>query len=136
MNGKTATKILLIATACIEAPTGLLLLSVPSRVSAVLLGAAVESSVGRLLGRLAGVALLALGIACGLGSRDAQSGAALSIVAAMLVYNLATAALLVLARFGSDLAGMGLLSVAALHAGLAVGCIACLRGCRKCTDEI
>ena len=33
MNGKAATKVLLIATACIEAPTGLLLLAVPSGVA-------------------------------------------------------------------------------------------------------
>ena len=127
MNGKTATKALLIATACIEAPTGLLLLAVPSGVAAVLLGASVDSSVGRLLGRLAGVALISLGIACGLGSRDAQGQATVGLVAAMLFYNLVAATLLVSARFGAGLPGMGLLPVAALHAGLAVGCLFCLR---------
>ena len=131
MNGKTATKALLIATACIEVPTGLLLLSVPSGVAAVLLGAPVDSSVGRLLGRLAGVALLALGVACGLGSRDAPSRATVGIVAAMLVYNLGAAALLVSARFGSDLSDMGLLPVAMLHAGLAVGCLVCLLSLKR-----
>jgi hypothetical protein len=77
--------------------------------------------------RLAGAALLSLGVACWFGSRDTQSRAAIGIVAAMLLYNLAAVALLVSLRYYAGMTGMGLLPASALHAVLAVWCIACLR---------
>jgi hypothetical protein len=45
----------------------------------------------------------------------------------MLLYNLAAVVLLVSLRYGVGMTGMGLLPASALHAALAVWCIACLR---------
>lgn len=131
MHGKPTTALFLRVAACAEAPTGLLLLTAPTWMASVLLGAAPDSAVGVLLARLAGAALLALGIACWTGSRDAQSWATAGLMQALLVYNLAAAGLLTGARFVSGLPGMGLLPVAGLHAGLAVWCVVCIRETRR-----
>jgi hypothetical protein len=71
-------------TAVIEAPTGLALIAMPSPVGRLLLGAEFFG--------VAGIALFALGIACWLARDDTQSRAARGLVAAMLLYNVATVA--------------------------------------------
>ncbi len=48
------------------------------------------------------------------------------LVAAMLLYDVAGFTVLIWARLGSGMTGVGLLPVAALHAGMAAWCIACL----------
>jgi hypothetical protein len=121
------TKALLATTAIIEAATGVALLAVPTLVVAILLGAALETSAGLAVARLAGAALLSIGVACGFGSRDPQSYAAIGIVTAALLYNLAVVLLLLLLRYDAGMTGIGLLPASVLHAALAVWCIACLR---------
>jgi len=76
--------------------------------------------------RVAGAALLALGIACGTVPVDERGRAALALIVPMLVYNLAVAALLVHAHFGLELSGIGLWPAVVVHAALAVWCVACL----------
>jgi thiol:disulfide interchange protein len=120
-------KALLAATGVIETATGITLLAVPAWLVSILLGAPLDTCTGPVLARLAGTALVSLGIACWMGSRDAQSRAAVGIVVAMLVYNLAAVVLLLSVRFGAGMNGMGLLPVAALHAALAAWCVGCLR---------
>jgi hypothetical protein len=120
-------KALLITTAISEITTGIALLAVPALLVSILLGATLDTSAGLAVARLAGAALLSLGVACWFGSRDTQSRAAIGIVAAMLLYNLAAVALLVSLRYYAGMTGMGLLPASALHAVLAVWCIACLR---------
>jgi len=73
---------LLTLTALIETPTGLALLAVPTVVVRLLLGAEV-SGPSITLGRVAGIALLALGVACWLASYDTQSCAARGVASAM-----------------------------------------------------
>jgi len=89
--------LLLKLTALIEAATGFALIIVPPLVVRPLLGSDLLGT-GIPLGRLAGVALLALGMACWLALFETQSCAAREIVGAMVLYNIG--AVLVLAGTG------------------------------------
>jgi len=118
---------LLKLTALIEAATGLALMIVPSVVVRLLLGSELDTSAAVTLGRVAGVALFALGVACWLARDDTQSRAARGLVAAMLLYNVATVAVLAFAGIGFGLHGVALWPAVVLHAVMAVWCVACLR---------
>jgi len=120
------TKALLTATAIIETAAGIAMLAVPASLTAILLGAPLDEPAGLVVARFAGSAMVSLGVACWFGRRDVQSRAAVGIVAGMLIYNIAAAVLLASARFWLGMSGLGLLPLAALHAALAVWCIACL----------
>ena len=78
--------LLLKLTAGLEALTGLVLIVVPAFVVRLLLGAEI-SGVAFPLGRVAGVALLALGVACWLASYDVHSCAARGVTSGMVIYN-------------------------------------------------
>jgi len=121
---------LLIVTAVIEAATGVALLLSPPLPVSLLLGASLDTPTGLVVGRVAGAALLSLGIACWLARNDEQSRAATGLIAAMLLYNTAVAAVLVYAGIGLRLAGVGTWPAVLLHAALAVWCLACLRTMR------
>ena len=85
---------LLKLTGIVEVPTGLGLIAVPSVVVRLLLNAEIAGA-SIPLARVAGVALLALGVACWLAHDDTQSHAtAIGLVAAMLLYNVGTVAVL------------------------------------------
>jgi hypothetical protein len=124
------TKKLLITTAVIEAAAGVTFLAMPLPLVSILIGAEFDTSADLVVARVAGAALLSLGVACGFGSRDAKSRAATGIVAAMLLYNLSAVVLFLSARYGSGLTGIGLLPATAVHAGLAVWCVICLGSAR------
>ena len=118
---------LLKLTALIEAAMGLGLMAMPSVVVQLLLGSPLDSSAAMVLGRVAGVALLALSVACWLARDDTQSRTARGLVAAMLLYNIAVAALLAFAGVGLGLRGIALWPAVVLHAAMAIWCAACLR---------
>jgi len=118
---------LLKLTSIIEAATGLALMVVPSVVVQLLLGSPLDASAAVTLGRVAGAALLALGVACWLAREDTQSRAARGLVAAMLLYNVATVAVLAFAGIALGLHGVALWPAVVLHAVMAVWCAACLR---------
>jgi hypothetical protein len=120
-------KRLLILTALIEVPTGLGLIVAPTVVVQLLLGSSLDTSIAVLLGRVAGIAVFALGLACWLARDDAQSRAARGLVVAMLLYNAAVAALLVYAGICLGLHGIAIWPVVVIHAIMAVWCTACLR---------
>jgi hypothetical protein len=120
-------KNLLTLVAAAETAVGIALLAVPSWVASLLLGATLDTTVATTVARVAGFALLALGIACWLGRADAPSRAARGIVGAMLVYNGGVCAVLVYASLIGGLTGIGLWPTAILHAGLAAWCAASLR---------
>src|SRR5438094_290679 len=122
---------LLKLTAIIEAATGLGLMAVPSVVARLLLGSPLDTSAAVMLGRIAGAALLALGVACWLARDDAQSRAARGLVVAMLMYNIPATAVLAFAGIGNVIHGVPLWPAVALHAVMAVWCVACLRGSRS-----
>ena len=119
-------KRLLIATAALESVTGLALLAVPAMVVSVLLGAMLDTPAGLVAARVAGAALLALGLACWLSSGDHRSRAARGVVAAMLLYNATAVAVLLWARIGLKLSGAGLWPAVVLHAALTGWCVACV----------
>jgi hypothetical protein len=112
---------LLALTALIEAVTGLALLVVPAVVVRLLLGAEI-SGVAIPLGRVAGAALLALGVACWLAGDDTKSRAGKGLVVAMFVYN--AGAVIVLGAAGIQLptVGIALWPAVILHAVMAVWC--------------
>ena len=113
-------------TAIIEAATGLALIAVPAIVVRLLLGAEI-SGASIPLGRVAGAALLALGVACWLARNDRQSRTARGLVVAMLVYNIVATAVLAFAGIGLGLHGVALWPAVVLHAAMAIWCIVCLR---------
>ena len=117
---------LLKLTAIIEAATGLALLALPSFVVQLLLGAEI-SGASMPLGRVAGAALLALGVACWLARDDTQSRAARGLVSAMVLYNLGVVIILGSAGLGSQSVGIALWPAVILHAAMGGWCVACLR---------
>jgi hypothetical protein len=120
-------KILLTATAAIEAGAGLALGCFSSASVALLLGSPLDTPAAAMLGRVAGAALLTLGVACWFARDDAQSRAARGLIAAMLLYNSSAAALFVFAALALGLHGVALWPAAVLHAAMAIWCIVDLR---------
>lgn len=122
-------KSLLSVTGAVEAATGLVLLVAPSVLVELLLGAAPGTPAGVTVSRVTGVAMLALGVACWLARKDAAGRTAKGLVAAMLLYNVAVVAILVLAWTSSGLPGIAFWPVVLAHTGLAAWCVAC--PCRR-----
>ena len=118
---------LLIVTALAETATGLMLLVSPTLVVAFLLGASLDAPAALVVARIAGAALLSLGYACWLARSDSPNRAAGGMVAAILLYNSVAVAVLTNAVTGGRLVGVLTWPAIALHAALAVWCIACLR---------
>jgi hypothetical protein len=114
-------------TAVIEVATGLGLMAVPSVLVRLLLGSPLDTSAAAMLGRVAGAALLALGVACWLARDDTQSRATRGLVVAMMIYNIAATAFLAFAGIGLGLHGVVLWPAVVLHAMMSVWCGACLR---------
>ena len=119
-------KRLLTLTAIIEAATGLALIAMPAVVVRMLLGGEL-SGASLSLGRLTGVALLALGVACWLAQHDTQSSAARGLVTALALYNFGAAVILGIAGVQSQRVGLALWSAVILHIAFGVWCLACLR---------
>lgn len=120
------SKPLLATMGAAEAVTGLVLAVAPSFLVELLLGTAPGTAAGTTVSRVAGVAILALGVACWLAREDAAGPAARGLIAAMLLYNSAVAAILILAWTSQGLAGIALWPVVLVHLALAAGCGATL----------
>jgi hypothetical protein len=120
-------KTLLTATAVIEFGAGFALLCCPSAMVELLVGAPLAEPAAVTVARVGGAGVLSLGVACWLARGDAQSRAARGLIAAMLVYNVATVAILAYAGIGLGLYGMALWPGVVLHALMAVWCVECLR---------
>ncbi|WP_457583673.1 hypothetical protein [Ensifer canadensis] len=119
-------KALLAITGAVEAATGLALLLAPSVLLELLLGAAPDGPVAMTVSRVAGAALLALGVACWSARDDVGSRAVTGLIVAMLFYNVAVSAILVLARLRLDISGIALWPVVGAHVALAVWCVTCV----------
>src|SRR3954462_705452 len=118
----TAGKRLLPVPGLAETGAGVLLLVSPTLVVALLLGASLDGAAALVVARVAGAALLSLGCACWMARNDAVP----ALVAAMLLYNGVSVAVLAYAAAGARLVGVLTWPTVALHAALAVWCIACL----------
>ena len=106
--------LLLSVAAVIEATTGIALIISPQTVTSLLLGADLAVA-GIAVGRVAGIALLSLGLGCWLSRRDLNKTAALT---AMLSYNLLVTAYLMYLGLGGELVGVLLWPAIAIHAVL------------------
>ncbi len=119
-------KRLLIVTAVIELGVGVALLCLPSATVTLLLGSGLDTPAAVALGRVAGTALFALGVACWLAQYDAQSCAARGLVSAMVLYNVGAVAILGAAGIRSQPVGIGLWPAVVLHAAMTIWCVTCL----------
>jgi hypothetical protein len=90
----------------------------------LLLGASLDAPAALIVGRIAGAALLSLGGACWLARDDGPSRALRGLVAATLLYNCTAIAVLAHAGAVVGLVGVLMWPAVALHAALAVWCIA------------
>ena len=113
-------------SAVIELGAGLALLCFPSTTVALLLGSPLDTTTALTVARVCGAGLLALGVACWLARGDTQSRAARGLVAAILLYDVAAAAVLAFAGIGFGLHGVALWPAVVLHAVMAVWCVSCL----------
>jgi hypothetical protein len=121
---------LLVVTALIEIAAGLALLLLPSQAASLLFGSPLGTPTSLLIGRLAGVALLTLGVACWLGRGEEKNRIGNALVGAMLLYNAAAVALISYAGVGLGLIAVLLWPAVLLHAVMTVWCVACLRSKR------
>jgi hypothetical protein len=120
-------KLFLSATAVVEAATGLCLLILPAVLFAILLGLDNAAAAAIFVGRLAGAALLAIGVASWMARVDERTSAQLGLLTGILVYNAAAALLLAYAGAVLKMVGVLLWPAIILHAILAVWCFRCLR---------
>jgi polar amino acid transport system substrate-binding protein len=115
-------KHLLTATAVLEVGAGLALLTVPT----LLFGPEIGTPTGSTVARIAGAALLAIGVACWLARHDGQSYAARGLVGGLLVYNALVVAVLMYAGTALRVSSSGLWPAAAIHAAMTVWCMTSL----------
>jgi hypothetical protein len=121
------TKALLVVVAVSELVTGVALLVAPSVIVGLLLGATLDYPAAIVVGRVAGAALLAIGLICWL-QRDIGRGVAQTgLLVGLLAYNAVVAVLLVYAATVDGMRAIGLWPAVVLHSLLAVWCLLSLR---------
>jgi hypothetical protein len=120
------TRSLLIATAAIEIGAGLAVAIWPSMTISILLGSSSDSPDGLTVARLAGAALLSLGVACWLARDDTDGRAGSGLVKAMLVYNCGAVAVLAFAGAVRGMSAVALWMAVALHLTMSAWCAVCL----------
>jgi hypothetical protein len=116
MSSKPSARWIAVAAA-VEVGTALVLLIRPTIFVRLLFGAALPGA-GQALSRLAGIALIALALACW--PREKASSEANSALPALLVFSLLAALYLVYVGIRGELVGVLLWPAAATHAGLAI----------------
>jgi hypothetical protein len=116
-------KTLFTVTAAIESGTGLIMITSPSVLAGILLGSSLDGPVALTIARIAGVAIFALGAASWLNRNYEQRKTARGLVAALMIFNIGTSAVLMFAGLRLGLSCLGLWSVVMAHTFLAVWCI-------------
>jgi hypothetical protein len=122
-GSSTSMSALQTVTAVIELGAGLALLCFPSVAALLLVGAPLEAPSALTVARVAGAALLTLGVACWLARNDTRSRAARGLVAAMVLYNLGVAIILGTVGIQLQPVGVALWPAVVLHAAMTVWCI-------------
>lgn len=120
-------KYLLIVTAVGEAGIGLALLAAPSVVLLLMLGVTSGAPEALVVGRIAGMALLAISVNCWLDRKENVSRSRHGLLWAVVIYDVGAAGLLEYAASGLGMTGVLLWPAVALHGSLAVWSMACLR---------
>jgi hypothetical protein len=103
--------------AAAEAVIGLALIVAPHVVARLLLGTDV-TGVSLVIGRVAGIALLSLGVGCWLGRNEADGAS--SALSAMLTYDFLVTLYLALVGLGTEYVGILLWPAVAVHAVLTI----------------
>ena len=114
------TKILLILIALAELVAGACLLFVPSNFAGLFFGEALNSDVALLVGRLAGLALVAMGLTCWLEKPGSDGSLPFNQLAGLLFYNGAVTVLFVYSFFINGSGGPLLWPAAILHAAFTI----------------
>ncbi|WP_147283625.1 hypothetical protein [Bosea caraganae] len=109
----------MVVVASVEAAIGLGLLVLPSIPFALLLGLESTAAEALLVGRIAGAALLAIGVASWMARGDALNRSLLGLLTGILIYNTAVSILLVYAGAILKMTGGLLWPTVAFHAILA-----------------
>ena len=118
---------LLVLSGLIEVATGIALLLAPAFVVALLLGVVPDpDAVLFVVCRVAGVALLAIGVICGLSRFNAST----ALLAGLLLYNAGVAVLLLAYAIGGH-GGLALWPAFVIHAVIALWSGALLSGARR-----
>ena len=118
---------LLVVTAVLEALTGIALIASPGVPVSLLVGATLDAPGGLVVARVAGAALLALGVACWLARDDGRSRAGRGLVAGLLLYNVGALATLGYACLSLKMSGIAFWPAVIAHCALAFWCTMCLR---------
>jgi hypothetical protein len=114
------------AAALVEAPGGLALLLLPGPTVAVLLGAWPDG-LGLMIGRLTGLALLAVGISCWGASRDSGGAARAATLVAITLYSVGSGLLLLLFALTGQGSGYVIWGAGVIHLAFAAGFAASAR---------
>lgn len=117
----TSVSRLLTLTAALELGAGTVLIVAPAMILILLLGPAVDVTPAVGVARVMGAALIALGAACWWTRDEERTAAAKALVRAMLIYNVAVVALVLIGALGA----LGPLQWTAvlLHGILAIWCV-------------
>ena len=119
-------RMLLAIAAVVETLAGLGLILMPDAMIQLLLGGRTDD-VGLMIGRVTGVGMLALGVACWGARADSGSAARAGTVAAIALYNAGAGGLLVLFAVTGQASGLVVWSVGLFHLALAAGFVASQR---------
>ena len=109
-----------VVTSAMELGAGSALVCCPSLAVRLLVGAPLDAPSDSSVARVAGAALLALGLACWFARRDAQSQAAKGLLAAMLVYDVVVATVLAHVGLAGGMPGVALWPAVTLHSGMVI----------------
>jgi hypothetical protein len=115
-------KALLVLTALLELATGAALVATPAVPISLLLGTSLDAPGGSAVARVAGAALLSLGIACWLARHDGASRPGRALICAILFYDVAVATVLAHADLVTGLQGIALWPAVGTHTVLAIWC--------------
>lgn len=116
-------KNLFTVTAVIEFGTGLVLVALPSALGIILLDARVDTPIALTIARIAGFALLAVGIICWLARNEGNTRFTKGLAGAMLLYNVGAVAVFAFAALVLGVSGIALWPTVVLHTAMAGWCL-------------
>ena len=116
-------KTVLTITAILESGSGLVLIAVPSLLTQILFDVILETPAALAVVRIAGAALVSLGLACWLARNQIQSIAAKGLVIAMFLYNTVIALVLAYSAISLGLSGFGLWPAVLIHLSFGIWCV-------------